>query len=960
MSSSKELTLIDVQKSLKNIGLHLREHQIEGVETILTWYEQNHGGILADEMGLGKTCQSIIALAMLASAGKSPALVICPLSVIDHWENEIARFSCGQLTTIRYYGSQEKREKLRRKELKKDQWNVLLTTFEVFLNDCHLLKFYWEFLVFDEAHRIKNAKSLMHQSISMSLPNIRCLLMMTGTPVQNNLEEFYSLLKLANPGEFPDGHVDRFLQKYERANMRTRKAEFRAMFQKYCLRRTKEILRDVPPASEVILYHGITRFQKSMYKALLRENRNFFIKNTNTPKSSMQSLMNTLVQVRKCVIHPYLFKGIEREPYVEGEHLVNNSGKMLILDRLLKHLYAKGHKVLIFSQMTRVLDIVSDYMELRGYITEMLHGATKSEDRLIAVENFQRPDSDVFCFLLTTKAGGIGLNLTAADTVNFIFPTIIWSVRLLVGDILDWDFNPQNDKQAAARCHRIGQPKPVKIIRLIAKHTVEEIIKYRAAHKLKLSELVLNEENDVSSATSDVFADLLLEGLKELEDEQAATMTATRAITDEQLEQIIGKTDADGKWEVTADEENNKDESEDEPELKPELFTTKALYNFEGKDYFEDRQSLNRFLLRKSENNQYDSGGDENLDEDLIDKILSSKEVTARRKPRKLLTDEEKEERKKQRKENELKRQQKSEVDKIRKRENLWEKHNYSSCNLELSLPHVATASEDNSEGCIYKVSGDITNPDRSPIDKEEHALIIHAVNDSDLHSGDSHLVQNVFEQQSVANKFGDMKEEMDAQGGVIKRTISVVLMVVQSARDRYRKTISREALEKSLSRIASYAVSKSARSVHLPMFWFGVQKIDEDIVRAMLMKHICKYDICAYIYRFARGANRITSKQIMRTQSKASPSTSVRPPPAKKPRMKDFADNEADYESSDEEEMESEEEDGDDSESNLSDFIDDEESGTSIASETDDEAEGYVQTAGTSTRKNKTGKRHH
>jgi SNF2 family DNA or RNA helicase len=176
-------------------------------------------------------------------------------------------------------------------------------------------------------------------------------------------------------------------------------------------------------------------------------------------KTARQSLMSTFIQLCKCCNHPYLFDGIEPEPYTEGEHLVNSSGKTLILDRLLTYLKNKGHRVLIFSQMKRFLDIVHDILLLRGkfnflnnfkyyskflgYNFEQLDGSTKTDERLRTVENFQRPDSDVFAFLLTTRAGGIGLNLTGADTIIF----------------LDWDFNPQNDKQAAARCHRIGQKK---------------------------------------------------------------------------------------------------------------------------------------------------------------------------------------------------------------------------------------------------------------------------------------------------------------------------------------------------------------------------------------------------------------------------------------------------------------------------------------------------------------------
>uniref|UniRef100_A0A183BN26 Helicase C-terminal domain-containing protein n=1 Tax=Globodera pallida TaxID=36090 RepID=A0A183BN26_GLOPA len=300
----------------------------------------------------------------------------------------------------------------------------------------------------------------------------------------------------------------------------------------------------------------------------------------HTEKQARQSLMSPMVQLLKCCDHPYLFPGIEKEPFEEGEHLVNDSGKALILDRLLAYLHKKGHRVLIFTQMQRFLDIVYDIVQLRGYTCVQLDGTVKASERQEAIEKFQEADSDIFVFLLTTKAGGLGLNLTGADTVIF----------------LDWDFNPQNDRQAAARCHRIGQDKPVKIIRLVAKHTIEELIKHRAGKKLKLSELVLGtDENDGQSSKVDL-SKLLFEGLSNLEKAQKKDVQL-HVLTDKQLEEKLGRTKRGGRWEVRDDNKENIDD--DQQQLLADGDSTDeaeemSLYMFEGHDYRQTRAAVKK------------------------------------------------------------------------------------------------------------------------------------------------------------------------------------------------------------------------------------------------------------------------------------------------------------------------------------------------------------------------------
>uniref|UniRef100_A0A914H0U2 Uncharacterized protein n=1 Tax=Globodera rostochiensis TaxID=31243 RepID=A0A914H0U2_GLORO len=556
----RQLTIASAETSLHAKGIRLRTHQREGITKLLQWHDEGHGGILADEMGLGKTCQAILTAAILADRfGKEMRmLVICPLSVIDHWEKEVSRFGCGRLTVSRYYGDD-------RMFSKTGKWNVLLTTYEVFLNDRRKLNIKkWCIVVFDEAQRVKNKNSLAHKALSRF--NIDWLLLMTGTPIQNDMFELYALLMLVAPDEFTPDKEDSFVRRFAKLGKNDNVSQrFRELFNAFCLRRNKKILDDVPVCSEVILYHGLSKLQYDMYRALLMDNRDFFAKNMHTEKQARQSLMSPMMQLLKCCDHPYLFRGIEKEPFEEGEHLVNDSGKALILDRLLAYLHKKEHRVLIFTQMQRFLDIVYDIVQLRGYTCVQLDGTVKASERQEAIEEFQQADSDIFAFLLTTKAGGLGLNLTGADT-------------------------------AAARCHRIGQDKPVKIIRLVAKHTIEELIKYRAGKKLKLSELVLGtDENDGQSSKVDL-SKLLFEGLSNLEEAQKRNIQL-HELTDKQLEEKLGRTKRGGRWEIRDD--NKEDIDDDQQQLLSDGDSTdeteeRTLYMFEGQDYRQKRAAVKK------------------------------------------------------------------------------------------------------------------------------------------------------------------------------------------------------------------------------------------------------------------------------------------------------------------------------------------------------------------------------
>uniref|UniRef100_A0A3Q3S7Y1 Chromodomain helicase DNA binding protein 1-like n=1 Tax=Mastacembelus armatus TaxID=205130 RepID=A0A3Q3S7Y1_9TELE len=450
-------------------GIQLRAYQLEGLRWLTQRLYNQQGCILADEMGLGKTCQTISLLVYVTGAlgQKGPFLVLSPLSVMENWRKELKCFA-PSLTVLCYKGDKERRAEIQR-ETETEQFHVLLTTYELCLKDASFLgRWKWKVLVVDEAHRLKNQNSLLHKTLTEFSVGFRVLL--TGTPVQNNLQELYSLLSFIQPSIFTADDTDDFVNSYSNVqNQPALAAELQSILEPFLLRRVKsQVALDLPKKTELVVYHGMSALQKKYYKAILMKDLEAF----GNEQGSKTRLLNILMNLRKCVDHPYLFDGVEPEPFEMGEHLIEASGKLCLLDSMLMYL---SHRILLFSQMTRMLDIVQDYMEYRGYSYERLDGSVRGEERNLAVKNFS--SKDIFVFLLSTKAGGVGMNLTAADTVIF----------------LDSDFNPQNDLQAAARCHRIGQNRPVKVIRLLARDTVEEIMYSRAVSKLHLTNTVIEE-----------------------------------------------------------------------------------------------------------------------------------------------------------------------------------------------------------------------------------------------------------------------------------------------------------------------------------------------------------------------------------------------------------------------------------------------------------------------------------
>uniref|UniRef100_A0A8C8SQR5 Chromodomain helicase DNA binding protein 7 n=1 Tax=Pelusios castaneus TaxID=367368 RepID=A0A8C8SQR5_9SAUR len=496
----------------------LREYQLEGVNWLLfNWYNTRNC-ILADEMGLGKTIQSITFLYEIYLKGiHGPFLVIAPLSTIPNWEREFRTWT--ELNVVVYHGSQASRRTIQLYEMYfKDpqgrvikgsyKFHAIITTFEMILTDCpELRNIPWRCVVIDEAHRLKNRNCKLLEGLKMM--DLEHKVLLTGTPLQNTVEELFSLLHFLEPGRFPSETT--FMQEFGDLKTEEQVQKLQAILKPMMLRRLKEdVEKNLAPKEETIIEVELTNIQKKYYRAILEKNFTFLSKGGG--QANVPNLLNTMMELRKCCNHPYLINGAEEKileefkethnadsPDFQLQAMIQAAGKLVLIDKLLPKLKAGGHRVLIFSQMVRCLDILEDYLIQRRYPYERIDGRVRGNLRQAAIDRFSRPDSDRFVFLLCTRAGGLGINLTAADTCI----------------IFDSDWNPQNDLQAQARCHRIGQSKSVKIYRLITRNSYEREMFDKASLKLGLDKAVLQSmsgRENVQQLSKKEIEDLLRKG----------------------------------------------------------------------------------------------------------------------------------------------------------------------------------------------------------------------------------------------------------------------------------------------------------------------------------------------------------------------------------------------------------------------------------------------------------------
>uniref|UniRef100_A0A8C6YER2 Chromodomain helicase DNA binding protein 3 n=1 Tax=Naja naja TaxID=35670 RepID=A0A8C6YER2_NAJNA len=459
----------------------------------------------------------------LASLGhtKGPFLVSAPLSTIINWEREFQMWA-PNFYVVTYTGDKDSRSIIRENEfsfednaikggkkafkMKREaqvKFHVLLTSYElVTIDQAALASIRWACLVVDEAHRLKNNQSKFFRVLNGY--KIDHKLLLTGTPLQNNLEELFHLLNFLTPERF--NNLEGFLEEFADISKEDQIKKLHDLLGPHMLRRLKaDVFKNMPAKTELIVRVELSPMQKKYYKYILT--RNFEALNSRGGGNQV-SLLNIMMDLKKCCNHPYLFPVAAMESpklpsgAYEGGALIKASGKLMLLQKMLRKLKEQGHRVLIFSQMTKMLDLLEDFLDYEGYKYERIDGGITGALRQEAIDRFNAPGAQQFCFLLSTRAGGLGINLATADTVI----------------IFDSDWNPHNDIQAFSRAHRIGQANKVMIYRFVTRASVEERITQVAKRKMMLTHLVVRPGlgSKSGSMSKQELDDILKFGTEEL------------------------------------------------------------------------------------------------------------------------------------------------------------------------------------------------------------------------------------------------------------------------------------------------------------------------------------------------------------------------------------------------------------------------------------------------------------
>ncbi|OQU93482.1 hypothetical protein SORBI_3001G543100 [Sorghum bicolor] len=795
----------------------------------------------SSSMGLGKTLQAISLLSYLKiqRIAPGPFLVLCPLSVTDGWLSEFSKF-CPSFRVLQYVGDKLHRRDLRRtiyEDVQKAStssrsndlpFDVLMTTYDIALMDQDFLsQIPWHYAVIDEAQRLKNSSSVLYNVLEQRFIMPRRLLL-TGTPIQNNLSELWALMHFCLPSIF--GKLDEFLSTFKEAGesltvdeANKAKGQFKILkhiLKAFMLRRTKALLIEsgilvLPPLTELTVMVPLTQLQKKLYMSVLRKELPTLISFTRG-SSRHQSLQNIVIQLRKACSHPYLFSGIEPEPYVEGEHLVQ------------------------------------DFLELRKYTYERLDGSVRAEERFAAIRNFSsqstkgliRDDnqSGAFVFMISTRAGGVGLNLIGADTVIFY----------------EQDWNPQADKQALQRAHRIGQLNHVLSINLVSQRTIEEVIMRRANRKLKLSHNIIGEEDgtdgkggDPGHEASDMRS--IIFGLHLFDPADTATETinedtAAETISVEKLAKL--KTMSEKVVMMRSHESSEKDERAFE--INPNMTDDNGTVIRRASDSIRIDPGLNEAAyLSWVEKFKEASGSSEDATVEFGRQRAAPEEKLLKRDVNKKKIEE--------------------------KRLAKWESLGYQT--LAVKEPDITTSQNISAAGSIQFVYGDCTDP--SKVCPKKPAIIFSCIDNSgtwghggmfdaltslstcipdayhraskfdDLHMGDLHLIQ-----LDEAN----CTRSLDAP-------LWVALAIVQSYNPRRkvpRSEISMSDLELCLSKAAFSAAPHSA-AIHMPRIGYqgGSQRSEWYTIERLLRKYSSLHGIDIFVYYFQRSSRQQADSNI-------------------------------------------------------------------------------------------------
>uniref|UniRef100_A0AAX7TD91 SWI/SNF related, matrix associated, actin dependent regulator of chromatin, subfamily a, member 2 n=1 Tax=Astatotilapia calliptera TaxID=8154 RepID=A0AAX7TD91_ASTCA len=590
---------VEKQSSLLINGM-LKQYQIQGLEWMVSLYNNNLNGILADEMGLGKTIQTIALITYLMEHKRlnGPFVIIVPLSTLSNWVYELDKWA-PSVVKIAYKGTPALRRGLV-PQLRSGKFNVLLTTYEYIIKDKHILaKIRWKYMIVDEGHRMKNHHCKLTQVLNTHYVAPRRLLL-TGTPLQNKLPELWALLNFLLPtifkccSTFEQWFNAPFAMTGERVDLNEEETiliirRLHKVLRPFLLRRLKkEVESQLPEKVEYVIKCDMSAIQKVLYrhmqKGILLTDGS---EKDKKGKGGAKTLMNTIMQLKKICNHPYMFQHIEESfaehlgypnGIISGPDLYRASGKFELLDRILPKLQATNHRVLLFCQMTTLMTIMEDYFGYRNFQYLRLDGTTKSEDRAALLKKFNEEGSQYFIFLLSTRAGGLGLNLQAADTVV----------------IFDSDWNPHQDLQAQDRAHRIGQQNEVRVLRLCTVNSVEEKILAAAKYKLNVDQKVIQAgmfDQKSSGHERRVFLQAILEHEEQNEVGSyfhmllfaSKTNTVYEVPDDETLNQMIARNEDEFELFMRMDMDRRREDARN-PKRKPRLMEEDELPSWIIKD----------------------------------------------------------------------------------------------------------------------------------------------------------------------------------------------------------------------------------------------------------------------------------------------------------------------------------------------------------------------------------------
>ncbi|KAL4647915.1 transcription activator BRG1-like [Arapaima gigas] len=603
---------VDKQSSLLVNG-QLKQYQIKGLEWLVSLYNNNLNGILADEMGLGKTIQTIALITYLMEYKRinGPFLIIVPLS-------EALVFSAqGSPAARRAFVPQ----------LRSGKFNVLLTTYEYIIKDKQVLaKIRWKYMIVDEGHRMKNHHCKLTQVLNTHYLAPRRVLL-TGTPLQNKLPELWALLNFLLPtifkscSTFEQWFNAPFAMTGEKVDLNEEETiliirRLHKVLRPFLLRRLKkEVEAQLPEKVEYVIKCDMSALQRVLYRhmqakgVLLTDGS----EKDKKGKGGTKTLMNTIMQLRKICNHPYMFQQIEESfsehlgftgGIVQGPDLYRASGKFEVLDRILPKLRATGHKVLLFCQMTSLMTIMEDYFAYRNFKYLRLDGTTKAEDRGMLLKTFNDPASQYFIFLLSTRAGGLGLNLQSADTVV----------------IFDSDWNPHQDLQAQDRAHRIGQQNEVRVLRLCTVNSVEEKILAAAKHKLNVDQKVIQAgmfDQKSSSHERRAFLQAILEHEEQDEEEDEVP-------DDETVNQMIARSEEEFDQFMRMDLDRRREEARN-PKRRPRLMEEDELPTWIMKDDAE----VERLTCEEEEEKMFGRGSRQRKEVDYSDSLTEKQWLKA-------------------------------------------------------------------------------------------------------------------------------------------------------------------------------------------------------------------------------------------------------------------------------------------------------------------------------------------